>query len=98
MDLLKSVNVLNNLFGSFVKAIRMTEDPIELFKSDCVIMTVGNAFIGNNGKINVFVFFNAAVFLNFKSGAFCAEGEENRAVSEVIEMMINRRNSEGTKV
>ena len=61
-------------------------------------MAIGDSFIGNNGEINIFMFFNAAVFLNFKSGAFCAKGDEERAGSEVIEMVINRRDSKGTKV
>ena len=76
----------------------MAKDPVKLFECACIIVSVGYTLIGNNGEINVFVFFNAAVFLNFKSGSFCTESDEYRAGSEVIKMMINRGNSEGTKV
>ena len=33
----------------------MTKDPVKLFKRVCVIMSVGYAFIGNNGEIDIFV-------------------------------------------
>ena len=61
-------------------------------------MSVGDSFVADYGEINVFVFFNAAVFLNFKSGALCTKSDENRAGSEVIKMVENRRNSKGAKV
>ena len=76
----------------------MTKYPIKLFECVCIIVSVGYAFIGNNGEINVFMFFSTSVFLKFKSGALCAESDEDRAGSEVVKMMINWRNSKGTEV
>ena len=52
----------------FIKNVRMAEDAVEIFERACVIVAVGDALIGNNGIVNIFVLFNAAVLLKLKLG------------------------------
>ena len=83
-----------NGFGSFVKLPRILYYVFEGSQSRRIVITVTDTLVEGKSKIHVVSFLYHSGSVHFIGAPFRPESKENGTGSEVIQMMINRRNPE----
>ena len=90
----KSVNIRNYLSRRLIKTVRILKYFLKQFQTGSIIMSVTNSLVSDNIVLNVTFHFNRTVLKKFRLSFCSTERKEYRDVTEVIEMVINRRNTQ----
>ncbi len=93
---LRSVDIMNDRFGLFVQHVRIAEVGLEQLEGGGQIEPVADAFVAYDVLIDVLALYRRSVRFQFGLLIFGAEGQKNRDIAEIIQMMVYRRNAQRT--
>ena len=91
-----SVNIVDNLCRRIIQNLRISEKLMEVLENGCVIEAVYRSFIAVECKVHISASYHIALGVQFLLAVLSAKGDKGRQIAEIIQMMHNGRNSQGT--
>ena len=90
-----SIHIRDHL-RPFVELPGIAEDIVQVLERGGIVVAVADALIRYEGVVHVLLFLNHAGGIRFVDAPLGTEGEEYRTGAEIVEVVIDRRDTEGT--
>ena len=90
----KSLNIFNNLFRGIVELPRVFDDVFQHTERGGIVVAVADAFVEDEGEVEIAFLFDDALCVEFVGTALGAEREENGTGTEIVPRACR---SEGTR-
>ena len=87
-------NILIDRFGRVVQSGGIVEDALEVLQHGSIVEAITDTLVKDKVHVDIFFTDHASVTVDLIHTAARPKGTEGRTGSEIIQMMINRRDAE----